>query len=234
MQRTTIALLALALAFACATQPAPPAPGRATAWGSLRLVPREGVTPSAPGGSPYADRSLRDVQLVDYAHPGFAVVYLDGREAPGGTAELAIRASKVQTRLEPAQLAVGAGGTLRLRNETEAPHVVSFPAASRVETLAPGAAVEIPVASAGPQSVYLLDVTGSEALLFAAPGPYALVANDGRWEIRDAAPGRVRVVAWHARFPPTFHWLDLVPDGVARLDLEVGVGHLAETSDAPN
>jgi hypothetical protein len=229
MLRTSIALLALTLA--CATGPAPPAPGRCTAYGSLRLVPREGVTPSAPGGSPYADRSLRDVRLVDYAHPGFAVVYLDGREAPRGTADLAIRASKLQTRLEPPQLAIGAGGTLRVRNESQAPHVVSFPAASRVETLAPGQEAEIPIASAGPQSVFLLDVAGSEALLFAAPGPFAVVADDGRWEIRDAAPGRVRLIAWHARFPPTFHWLDLLPDGVARLDLEVGVGHLAETSD---
>ncbi len=229
MLRTSLALLALVLA--CATQPEQPAPGRSTLHGSLRLVPHEGVEPSAPGGSPYADRSLRDVQFVDYTHPGFAVVYLDGREAPGGTADLTIRASKLRTRLEPSELAVGAGGTLRVRNETQSAHVLSFPAASRVQTLAPGEACEIPLASAGPQSLFLLDVPGSEADVFAAPGPYAVVANDGRWRIRDAAPGRVRVIAWHARFPPTFRWLDLAPDGVAQLDLEVGVGHPAEASD---
>lgn len=232
MVRTSLALLLLALA--CATQPELPAPGRSIAHGELRLVPREGVTPSGSGGSPYADRSLRAVRFVDYAHPGFAVVYLDGREAPAGTADLAIRASKLQTRLEPSELAVGAGGTVRVRNDTQAPHVLSFPSANRVQTLAPGEASDVPIAAAGPQSLFLLDVPGSEATVFAAPGPYAVVAHDGSWEIRDVAPGRVRVIAWHARFPPTFRWLDLAPNGVARVDIEIGVGQPAETSDETN
>lgn len=222
MLRPSVALLALALA--CATQPQPPAAGRSTAAGSLRLVPHEGVTPGGSGGSPYADRSLRDVEFVDYAHPGFAVVYLDGREAPGGSAELAIRASRVRTRLEPSQLAVGAGGTLRVRNETDAPHVLSFPSAGRVQRLLPGETLELPLASPGAQSLFLLDVPGSETTVFAAPGPFAVVGDDGRWEIRDVEPGRVRLIGWHARFPPTSHWLELAPDGVSRLDLEVGVG----------
>lgn len=229
MLRPSVTLLALVLS--CATQPHAPAPGRSTAFGSFRLVPREGVTPGGSGGSPYADRSLRDVEFVDYAHPGFAVVYLDGREAPGGTAELAIRASKLRTRLEPSELAVGAGGALRVRNETEAPHVLSFPSAGRVQKLLPGESLELPLAATGTQALFLLDVPGSEATVFAAPGPFAVVGSDGQWEIRDVEPGRVRVIGWHARFPPTFRWLELAPDGVTHLDLEVGVGHPAETSD---
>ena len=229
MRRPSVVLLVLLLA--CATQSHVPAPGRSTASGSFRLVPREGVTPGGSGGSPYADRSLRDVEFVDYAHPGFAVVYLDGREAPGGTAELAIRASKLRTRLEPSELAVGAGGTLRVRNESGAPHVLSFPSAGRVQKLLPGETLELPLASPGTKELFLLDVPGSEATLFAAPGPFAVVASDGHWEIRDVEPGRVRVNAWHVRFPPTSRLLDLVPDGVAHLDLEVGVGHPAEVPD---
>jgi hypothetical protein len=230
--RPSVSLLVLVLA--CATQPQAPAPGRSTATGSFRLVPREGVTPGGSSGSPYADRSLRDVEFVDYAHPGFAVVYLDGRRAPGGYGELAIRASKLRTRLEPSELAVGAGGTLRVRNETEAPHVLSFPSAGRVQKLLPGEALELPLASPGAQALFLLDVPGSEATVFAAPGPFAVVASDGHWEIRDVEPGRVRLIAWHARFPPTSHWLDLAADGVAQVDLEVGVGQRTEASDEPD
>jgi len=223
MLRAPCFVLAL-LALACVSGPEAPAPGRSTLHGSFRLVPREGVTPGGASGSPYASRSLRDVEFVDYAHPGFAVVYLDGQAAPTGAAELAIRASKLQTRLEPAALAVGAGGALRVRNETAVPHVLSFPAAGRVQKLAPGESLELPLARAGMQGVFLLDVPDSEATVFASPGPFAVVTNEGSWEIRDVEPGRVHVIAWHARFPPVTHWIDLAPDGVARLDLEVGVG----------
>jgi len=230
--RPSIALLVVVLA--CATQSHVPAPGRSTAFGSFRLVPREGVTPGGPSGSPYADRSLRNVEFVDYAHPGFAVVYLDGSTAPGGSAELAIRASKLRTRLEPSELAAGVGGTLRVRNETDAPHVLSFPSAGHVQELLPGEALELPLATPGVQAMFLLDVPGSEATVFAAPGPFDVVTSDGRWEIRDVEPGRVRLVGWHARFPPTFRWLDLAAGGVAQLDLEVGVGQRTEASDEPN
>jgi hypothetical protein len=223
MRRASLALLVL-LALACATRAQPPAPGRSTLSGSFRLVPREGVTPGGAAGSPYASRSLRDVEFVDYAHPGFAVVYLDERAAPGGAGELAIRASKLQTRLEPPKLAVGAGGTLRVRNDTAVPHVLSFPSAGRVQKLAPGETLELPLASAGVQSLFLLDVPGGEAVVFAAPGPFAAVTSEGRWEIRDVEPGPVRVVGWHVRFPATSQPLDLVADGVTQLDLEVGVG----------
>lgn len=234
MPRAFLALLALlALPLACAAPPHAAAPGRSTAAGSLRLVPREGVTPHGASGSPYADRSLRDVRFVDYAHPGFAVVFLEGRESPGGSAEVAIRASKLSTRLEPAELAVGVGGVLRVRNDTAQPHLLSFPSAGRVQKLAPGEALELRADQVGPQSLFLLDVPGSEATVFAAPGPFSRVARDGQWEIRDVQPGRVRVIGWHARFPAASASLELVSDRVAHLDLEVGVGK-AGGSDETN
>lgn len=225
-------IAALLVALACAAPPPGIAPGRSGAAGSLRLVPRAGVTPGSPADSPYADRSLRDVRFVDYAHPGFAVVFLDGRAAPGGVADVAIRASKLWTRLEPAALAVGAGGRLRVRNESAEPHILSFPSASHLQTLAPGESVELRLDKAGPQSLFLLDVRESEATIFAAPGPFALVRSDGSWEIRDVEPGRVRVIAWHTRFPATSAWLELVPGSVARLDLAVGVGRVGSADEA--
>lgn len=225
-----ILLAALLLVWACAAPPPQPAPGRSAVHGSLRLVPREGVTPGGAGGSPYASRALRDVSFVDYAHPGFAVVYLDGQAPPAGSAELSIRATRLKTRLEPAALALGAGGTLRVHNASGAPHVVSVPGAGSVQKLAPGEALEL-VLAAGRHAVFLLDVPDGEATVFAAPGPFAVVADDGRWEIRDVAPGRVRVVAWHARFPGTAHWLDLAEGRASALDLEIGVGR-EEAADA--
>src|SRR5262249_46045936 len=69
------------------------APGRATLWGYVRLVPREGVHPAAPGGGAYADPRLRDAALVDYSRPGFAVVYLDAGASGGGAGAPALRAT---------------------------------------------------------------------------------------------------------------------------------------------
>jgi hypothetical protein len=171
------------------------------------------------------------VEFVDYAHPGFAVVYLDGRSSTGGTADVAIRASKLRTRIEPHALAVGAGGMLRIRNQTAAAHVLSFPAASLVKRLAPGEELEIPVPTPGRQSLFLLDVPDSEATVFAAPGPFTVVGDDGRFELRDVEPGRLRLIAWHPRFPPAFRWVDLAPGGMVQTDIELGVGHLSEMPD---
>lgn len=230
----TAHLAALAFALACATPQHVVAPGRSTVAGSLRLVPRAGVTPGGSGPSPYADRSLRDVRFVDYLHPGFAVVFLDGREVPGGgVADVVIRASKLRTRIEPTELAVAMGATLRVRNDTDAPHVFSFPSAGRVQQLPAGGSLELLIDKPGPQSLFLLDVPDGEASLFAAPGPFARVADDGSWEIRAVEAGRVRVVAWHARFPAASAWLDLVPERVARIDFQIGVGRTGG-SDEPD
>jgi hypothetical protein len=223
-------LAAPLLLLACASAPEPPAPGRSTVHGSFRLVPREGVTPGGTGGSPYASRALRDVEFVDYAHPGFAVVYLDGQAPPAVGAELSIRSTRLQTRLEPAAAVLGAGGTLRVQNASGEPHVLSVPGAGRVQKLAPGESLEL-VLGAGRHAVFLLDVPEGEATVFAAPGPFAVVGDDGRWAIRDVAPGRVHVIAWHARFPGTARWLDLAPDQASVLDLEIGVGR-EEAADA--
>ena len=125
-----LALLALALAaVACATgAPAPPTAGTGTAWGYLRLVPHEGVTPVKPGASPYADRRMRDVEFVDYSKPGFAVVHLDSGPSPRGSAALEIRTTGVRTRLDPPQVAVGAGGSVVVTNSADTAHVLSAPA----------------------------------------------------------------------------------------------------------
>lgn len=224
----------LLCALGCASAPQATSPDRSTVFGTLKLVPREGVTPVHGGSSPYADRALRDVEFVDYDHPGFAVVYLDGQAAPGGTSEIAIRASALRTRLEPAQLAAGAGGTLRVRNESTAPHVVSFPSAGRIAELAPGQTLELALGEAGVKELFLLDVPGCEARLFAAPGPFAAVASDGRWEIRNAAPGRAKLVAWHARFPASERWVELAAGQATQVDFEVGVGLDGKASDAAN
>ncbi len=230
-------LWALALAFsclACATgAPAPPREGTGTAWGYLKLVPREGVTPHQAGGSPYADRRMRDVTFVDYSKPGFAVVYLDAGPSVGGSAELLIRTTGVRTRLDPPQAAVGAGGVVVVRNASAAPHVLSAPALGVVRRLEPGEQVELALPDAGEQSLFLLDVPRSESTLFVAPGPFAVVSAEGRFELSGIVPGRYAVLAWHPRFPPARASLDLGPNRVVRLDLEMGVDQHGGGENAP-
>lgn len=222
-----LALGATLSACAMATPP-DPSPGRATVWGAVRLVPREGVTPVRPGGgSPYADPALRDVEFVDYSHAGFTVVYLDRTPSPRGRVLVRIRDGRMRPRLDPEQVAVGVGGTLRVVNESAAPHVLSLPQADRIERLEPGEELEIGLPEAGAQSLFLLDAPRVAARLFVAPGRFVVPSRVGRWELRDVEPGAHRLHAWHPRFPPLELPVELTPGRALRLDLELGVDALA-------
>ncbi len=223
------AVLGAALS-ACATgAPPDPPPGSATAWGFVRLVPRAGVTPRAPGAaSPYADPALRDVEFVDYSRPGFAVVYLEGTHSPAGTASFHIRDGPLRPYLEPAHAAVGVGGTLQLTNSSARAHLLSLPDAELVRRLEPGEALEIELSEAGEHPVFLLDAPEELGRLFVAPGRFAVASEAGRFELRDLPPGRLRLRAWHPRFPPISRDLELAPGRAVRVDLEMGVGTLAE------
>jgi len=225
--RLRLTIGTLALLTACARPPAAGPPGTATVWGHVRLVPRADVTPGHADATPYAERRLRDVTYVDYGRPGFAVVYLDGQPAPGGTARLAIEASLLAPHLVPAHAAVGVGGTAVVRNADFAAHTITCPEAKLLRRLAPGEEVAIAVGSPGPWTIFLLDARGDEAIVFAAPGPYAVVGEDGRWELHGVDPGRSTVHAWHPRFPPAERTIDVVAGAVQEVDLALGVGNLA-------
>ncbi len=220
-------------AVACASGPgAHHAPGDTAAAGSLRLVPREGVTPGRPGGGAYGDRRLRDVAFVDYAHPGFAVVYLDGGRSPGGRADVAIRDTRTRVVLSPEHAALGVGGVIVVRNDARDPHVVSCPAAQIVRRVAPGESVEIPASEAGERALFLLDAKSAEALVFVAPGPFAVTAEDGSFELHDLPPGTQRLRAWHPRFPPAARTVDLVSGELVLVDIELGVDRPGEAARA--
>jgi hypothetical protein len=221
-ERLLAACAALLLA-ACAGAPPPPAPGRSQAWGELRLVPREGVSASSGGGS-YGDRRLRDVELVDYSKPGFAVVYVEEAPAPAGELALRVRADRVGTAIEPAHGAVGAAGRIVVHNESPESHLLSYPAAGVVARLEPGETAELAVPRAGEQGLFLLDVPDAAATVFAAPGPFAVVSSAGRYALRDLAPGRRELRAWHPRFPPAVQPVELAADAAVRVDFELGVG----------
>ncbi len=235
--RLPVRLAAFLLTFAalgCATgAPAPPKAGTGTAWGYLHLVPHEGVTPVKPGASPYADRRMRDVEFVDYSKPGFAVVHVDSGPSPRGSAELVIRTTGVRTRLDPQNAAVGAGGSIVVTNESAAAHVVSAPALGLVQRLAPGEKLELTLADAGEQSLFLIDVPRAESTLFVSAGPFVVVSADGRYELSGLPPGHYAVLAWHPRFPPARAALELTPDAVVRLDLDMGVDQRDASENAP-
>ena len=228
--RCAIAWAVLGAFSACATgAPPDPPPGSATAWGFVRLVPRQGVTPHAPGSaSPYADPALRDVEFVDYSRPGFAVVYLEGTPSPGGTASFSIRDGALRPYLEPSHAAVGAGGRLRIANASARAHVLSLPESDLVRRLDPGEAVEIALAEAGEQPLFLLDAPEELGRLFVAPGRYTVASETGRFELRELPPGRLILRAGHPRFPPISRELELAAGRAERVDLELGVGTLAE------
>jgi plastocyanin len=223
--RTSRAFCAVALlTLSCASAPPAPAPGRGTVFGELRLVPHAGVTMPTAGGGTYGDPRLRDTKIFDYSRPGFAVVYLESGAASGERVDLAIRANEFETRLEPRWLAVAVGGTVTVKNATSEPHTVSCPSLGRLARLGPGESLELSAAQAGLQSVFLLDRPQVESGFFAAPGPYVVLSQDSRFELRDLPPGKFALHAWHPRLPPVERSVDVVADQSTRIDLEMGVG----------
>jgi hypothetical protein len=231
--RSTSASAAVALlALACASTPPAPSHGRGTLYGDLKLVPHAGVVMPDATDSTYGDRRLRDARLFDYSQPGFAVVYLEGGAAPGERADVHIRATDVETRLEPAWVALAAGGAVTVHNDTPEPHTVSCPSLSKVAKLGPGESLELRASVSGANPLFLLDRPQVESGFFAAPGPYAVLTRGARFELRDLQPGRFELHAWHPRLPPLSQPIDVVADQVTHVDLELGVGVSRETSDA--
>ena len=228
----TAAAAVAVLGAACVSAPPTPTPGMGTLYGDLRLVPHAGVTmPDANDGA-YQDRHMRDARIFDYSQPGFAVVYLDSGARPGERVEVTIRASQIETRLEPAWVALAAGGTVVVHNATAEAHTVSCPSLSKVARLAPGDSLELRAAAPGANSLFLLDRPQVESGFFAAPGPYAVLTRDPRFELRDLPPGRFQLHAWHPRLPPLAQPIEVVAGQATRVDLELGVGRSQETSDA--
>ena len=230
--RLLIACLGVSLLGACASAPPAPAPGRAGAFGYVKLVPREGV-PNPGGSHSYGDREFEGVSFVDYSKPGFAVVYADAPAQAGETAALAIRDGTTHAGFDPPHAALGAGGAITVANRSGATHVVSCPGAGLVKPLAAGESLQIVAATPGEWPIYLLDVAGEEARVFAAPGPYRVVSSSGRFEFTDLEPGRVQLRAWHPRFPPAETSVDLAAGSSVRVDLELRVGdHDEDPADA--
>jgi hypothetical protein len=210
------------------------APDRAGLWGTVRLVPHEGVpAPGVAGGSTaYGDRRYADAELVDYTRPGFAVAYVE-RGAPADSAlRLAVRAGLGGLRLEPAHAALAAGATVTVENHTRQRHVVSCPEAGVLRPLDPGDSLAF-AAPPGELAVFVPEAPDAAARLFAAPGAFAAVDDAGRFELLDLEPGADTLHVWHPRFPPRARRVELVPGRVTRVDVELGVGlPSGEESDA--
>ncbi|HYR97078.1 MAG TPA: hypothetical protein VEM57_10095 [Candidatus Binatus sp.] len=228
-----LGLAGLACLAGCVRVPPPPAPGTGTLWGYVRLVPRAGVTPGKREYGPYADRRLRDVTFVDYSRPSFAVVYLDGPASPGGSERVTITRALLRPSLAPQYGAVGAGGTVVVTNADWLPHTVSCPAAHLLRRLAPDEEVEIVADAAGPLPLFLVDAPGIEGVVFVAPGPYAVVSREGRWELRDLTPGPQEIRAWHPRLPGASHAIEVSPGVSRQVDVAIGVGNLDGHAQTP-
>ena len=215
-------------------------PHRASVQGHLQLVPHADLLVAKSGGNAYGDRRLRNAQLVDYSRPGFSVVYVDavdaGDQSKADTkladlnrgVRLSIDGGDTRTRFEPAQLAIRMGNHIRLKNRDREPHVVSCPEASLLQSLLPGQEVRIELPTSGEYRLYLADVPGTESIVFAAPGPYAVVSIGGRFRVSDLTPGARTLHAWHPRFPPASHDIELTAGDSLVVDFEIGVGQNQE------
>lgn len=200
--------------------------------GTVRLVPRAGVTPVRSDANPYADRSLRDATFVDYDRPGFAVVYLDSDCPPGGAVRFQIESGRLGARFAPEEAAIGRRGDVVVVNADRKPHVLSCPLARVIRRMRVGEEIRIAADTAGAWTFYLLDDDAAPATLFVAPGPFCAVARDGAWRIDGLTPGASRVAAWHPRFPETVTTCEIVPGTIARCDIALSVATLGEETGA--
>ena len=214
------AWLACAFALACAGAPRAD-PETALVFGSVRLVPKAG-TELAPAS--YGDRRLRDVERVDYQQPGFSVVFAGAGGAGAAPAALVLEARAGRVRFAPAVAATDLGGGVEITNASGAAQIVSAPAAGFVQSLAPGATARVAPAEAGELELHVLGAKAAPAVVFVAPGAFAQVGADGRYELRGLAPGAVEIRAWHPRLPVSVGQRVVLAAGQAlELDLEIGV-----------
>ena len=102
---------------------------------------------------------------------------------------------------------------------------MSAPLAGFVRELAPGESVTLTPPQVGELEIHTLDTRAAAALVWVAPGAFAVADAAGRYELRGLPPGRIDVHAWHPRLPPSgAHPLEARAGEVTRLDLEIGVG----------
>lgn len=219
---SALAAALLAVVAGCAGGPPPSAPGTGALYGTVSLVPPKGVRTYNSGAS-YGDRRLRGVTSVDYTKPGFVVVYLEGAPSPAGVAEIRLETTRYGTRLASRYAAVGVGGRVLLQNATAEACVFSAPASGDLFVVAAGGEATVPADTAGVMKLYPLSLPDVEAEVFVSPGPYAVAAESGRWELRDVPPGRFRLGAWHPRFPAEARDVEVGADGATRIDLRLGV-----------
>ena len=210
----------------CATAVPAPAPGTSTLAGRLEVRPP--MPGAGAGQSAYGDRRLRDASRVDYSRPGFAVVHLElaepaaGRSDPVAITRITLRDGPVRVGIDPDELALATGSRLAIRNESRDRHVVSIPGLGRVMPVEPGSEVDFEVDRSGDLALYLLDRPGVSARLFSSGGPFARVADSGRFVLADLPPGMHRVHVWHSRLPPISDLVELKPDRIEWVDLVLG------------
>jgi hypothetical protein len=222
------AWLGCALLLACMGVPRADADS-ALVFGSVRLVPKAGAE-RAPAA--YGDRRLRDVERVDYEQPGFSVVFAD---APGAAATraatLVLGERGGRVRLTPALAATDLAHGVVIENPSGRRQIVSVPAAGFVRALAPGESAHVAPREAGELEVHVLGANAPPALVFVAPGAFAQVGADGRYELRGLAPGAVEIRAWHPRLPVSLGRRVRVAAGQSlELDLEIGVDRAEKAS----
>ena len=220
--------LAASVVLACAGPLHAPKPGHADLFGRVELLPRTGAPPSSETTALYADRRYRDARLVDYSRPGFAVVYTDTSPALARTHVISILDSRFGTELQPSLSAMAVSDELRLRNETAEAHLVSCPADGELVTIEAGGEAVLRFARRGPRELVVLDRASARASVFVAPGPHAVVADSGTYELRDLAPGTHRVSVWHPRFPGQTQQVELVAGERTQVDLKLGVDLIGE------
>jgi hypothetical protein len=222
------AWLTCAFLLACAGAPRAD-PGTGVVFGSVRLVPKAGAERAVAS---YSDRRLRDVERVDYQQPGFSVVFSNaaGPRAPAPAA-FRLEPWTGRVRFAPAVGATDLGRGVDVTNASAESQIVSAPAAGFVRALAPGETVHLAPAEAGELELHVLGDEAAPALVFVAPGAFARVGSDGRYELRGLAPGAVEIRAWHPRLPVTgARRVELAAGEALELDLEIGVDHAEKSA----
>ena len=159
------------------------------------------------------------------------MVYLDAGQRPGGTERLAIEEGMGGVRLHPGTGAVGVGGKIVVENRAAREAVVSVPALASVYRIEPGAQITLDAERPGPFEVFLIG-SDEHATVWASPGPWTRVDRAGRFVLADLPPGSFTLRAWRPRFPSTSLDVQLEPDRITHVSLEIGVGRGGDSPHA--
>lgn len=203
-----------------------------TIRGTLRAEGKQGADADAEGGA-YASKRLKFAQRVDYSSLRDFVVYLDHSFSekpvpPAAPVQIVVQKDAV---FDPHVLAVVVGTTVEWPNRDDIYHnVFSFSDPKSFDLgLYKDETKRVTFEQAGRVDIFCSIHSAMHCIILVLDNPYyAVLGEQGSFEIRDVPAGTYRLKAWHERLPPQILNVTVPATGSVDVDIVMGITGLPQ------